>query len=260
MSHIYSAVVKGTVADAEYAAKAYGGQVVGVHAEMSDRVTVFVEFPKPKAIYVWFDSSSANAPSTYTWGPFPAGALLYFRLLDDEEIAEVAKHYRRSGAPRGGIKFDLDGFSAFESARKSVGAFSVSTLVPGIGGMPRYRYFETHVEALTYARQRARSGPRLRQGGKAYYVLGYSVDAPTGAVAYRVFRAFRGQEQRHGYSYPERKREFIVVQQAAGQLPNGKTHWTWDHGQSVEILDQEIERERKLPQASKPRLKLPGER
>jgi hypothetical protein len=327
MSHIYSAVVKGTVADAEYAAKAYGGRVVGTHAEMNDQVTVFVEFLKSKTIYGWFDSSSTNAPPSYGGRQFPAGSLLYFRELDAEEIAEVAKHYSRRGHVPG-VKFDLDGadetddetveislgsrvritaggvddrktgrvvsprevrtngrgvptnvrgaykpvdwneevavrlddgelitmyvhmlqllpdrqgvrfdLDGFESAKKSVGAYSVSTLVPALHGIPRYRYFETLVEALNYARQRARSGPRLRVGGKAYYVLGYSVDDPTGSVAYRVFRAMRGQEQRAGYTQPERKREFVVVQQAEGQLPNGKTHWVWDHAQSIEIED-----------------------
>ena len=232
MSHIYSASVKGLIPDAEYAAKAYGGRVIGVHAVMADQVTVFVEFPKKKTIYDWFDSSNTNAPPSYGGRQFPAGSLLYFRELDAEEITLIGKDDRLSHGP--GVKFDLDGF---ESVRKTAGAYSVSTLVPALHGIPRYRYFETLVEALTYARQRARSGPRLRVGGKAYYVLGYSVDAPTGAVAYRVFRAFRGQEQRSGYTQPEHKREFVVVQQAEGQLPNGKTHWTWDHAQSIEIED-----------------------
>lgn len=253
MSHIYSAVVKGLIPDAEYAAKAFGGRVIGVHAVMADKVTVFVEFPKATLIYNW--SAATAAPPSY------GGRLLHFRLLTDDEIAQIQNDDRLAPASHGrGVKFDLDGF---ESVRKTAGAYSVSTLVPALHGIPRYRYFETLVEALTYARQRARSGPRVRKdgsGGKAYYVLGYSVDAPTGAVAYRVFRAFRGHEQRSGYTQPERKREFVVVQQAEGQLPNGKTHWVWDHAQSVEILDQEVEREKKLPQVSKPRLKLPGER
>jgi hypothetical protein len=133
--------------------------------------------------------------------------------------------------PESGLRLDFDIDDASGISGLEGGNLSVSTLTPGLHGKPSYRYFGELSEALQYARTRALRGPRMRAGGKAYFILDHS------GVLYRVFRGMRGQEQRRGAEHPERNREFIVVQKNAGLLPNGKTRWVWDHAQSIEIED-----------------------
>jgi hypothetical protein len=108
---------------------------------------------------------------------------------------------------------------------------SVSTLVPGLHNQPVYRFFEDFPTAVSYAKSRALKGPRVREGGKAYFVL----SAIGGGTVHRVFRGMRGEEKHPGGRTRDERREFIIVQRAAGLLPNNKTRWVWDHTLSVEI-------------------------
>lgn len=135
----------------------------------------------------------------------------------------------------------LDGAQAFHP-------WSVSTLTPGLHGKPTYRYFDDFGVALDYARDRARKGKRVRDGGKAYFILGYTAN-PDGAVAYRVLRARLGAEQREGSQHYTEKREFVLVQEANGTLPHDptKTRWKMNKEHSIEILDAETEKARKKP-------------
>lgn len=117
--------------------------------------------------------------------------------------------------------------------------WAVSTLTPVLHGEPFYKYFEHERDAIEYARRRVKSGPLIREGGKAYFVLGAQ------GVVYRVLRGMRGEERRSGAEAPESRREFLIVQRAQGTIPgSGKTRWVWDHGLSIEIPDIEADRER----------------
>jgi len=134
--------------------------------------------------------------------------------------------------------------------------FSVSTLVPGLHGVPIYRHFETETEALTYARSRARSGPRYKKSvsARVYFVMS-DVDG----VAYRVFRALQQLEVPHGTQQGAR-REYVVVQRNTGVIPGtDRTRWVFDKGLSVEIIDLEAERDAKRRAPQKPRQKIKGE-
>lgn len=146
-----------------------------------------------------------------------------------EALKKLSKTQRGRG-PGWQVDSDLDGLDEFHP-------WSVSTLVPGLHGKPVYRYFDDFGSALRYARDRVRKGKRLSEGGKAYFILSYGVDNPTGAAAFRVFRAFLGAEQSPGGQHHTVRREFVIVQQAAGTVPGkpDKTHWKMHKAHSVEI-------------------------
>jgi hypothetical protein len=151
-------------------------------------------------------------------------------------------------------------FDSFEAA-PLVPKWSVSTLVPGLRGRPAYRYFETSAEALDYARGRARSGPTLKAGGRAYFVMGYGLDAAGGSAKYRVFRAVQQLEARHGTATKSRQ-EYVVVHRNAGtttfRTSDDRTRWVFDKSLSVEIMP--APEPPGIQTVPKPRLKLPGER
>lgn len=136
---------------------------------------------------------------------------------------------------------DLEGLRSFHP-------WSVSTLVPGLHGKPRYRYFDDFGDALAYARDRVRKGKRLREGGKAYFILSHTAN-PDGVAAYRVFRAFLRAEQRPGNKHYIDKPEYVLVQEASGVMPDDpvKTRWKVNKAHSVEILSAETERARQNP-------------
>lgn len=134
--------------------------------------------------------------------------------------------------PKGGgwpMDDDLDGLQAFHP-------WSVSTLVPGLRGKPVYKYFDDFGSALAYARDRARKGKRLREGGRAYFILSHTAN-PDGVAAYRVFRAFLRAQQRPGYQHIINKPEYVIVQEAKGTVPGdpSKTLWKVNMAHSVEI-------------------------
>lgn len=136
---------------------------------------------------------------------------------------------------------DLEGLHEFHP-------WSVSTLVPALHGKPRYRYFDSFKDALAYAQERARKGKRLRDGGRAYFILGHSND-PNGVAAYRVFRAFLGAERPAGHAHFVERREFVIVHEANGVLPHDptKTRWKMNKAYSIEILSAETEKARRNP-------------
>lgn len=158
-------------------------------------------------------SHTANAESTITSG-------------DIERLREAVREQRH--APKQGFKMDddLEGFGEFHP-------WAVSTLVPGLHGKPRYMYFDEFGEALEYARDRARKGKLVRDGGRAYFIL----DNVAGGATHRVIRAHLGAEQNSRGKHYVEKREFILVQAAEGTIPGhpDRTRWVTDKKLSVEV-------------------------
>ena len=163
----------------------------------------------------------------------------YVTGLAIERLRDATRVSRRN--PGWHMDDDLDGFQGFDGSEPH--PFSVSTLVPGLRGKPLYRYFDSFKDALIYARGRARAGKKLREGGKAYFIMSQDSETP----AYRVFRGNLGAEQAPGSKHYTEKREFVLVQKAEGKIKGypDRTHWVMDKVNSVEILNAEIEKSRK---------------
>lgn len=136
--------------------------------------------------------------------------------------------------------------------------WSVSTLIPGLHGQPKYKYFDNEHDALQHARDQARRGPRYRKGGKGrvYYVM----DIRGGHAQFRVFRGLQQLEVRSGTSHGAR-REYVVVQVNGGVVrgTTDRTRWLFDKARSVEIIDIEAESDAKRRAPAKPRQKIRGE-
>jgi hypothetical protein len=176
-------------------------------------------------------------------------ALLYFQAvgvvtgLAIERLRDAVRVSNRNpGWDEDGYDMEdnLDGFQGFDGSEPH--PFSVSTLVPGLHGKPFYKYFDTFETALVYARDRARKGKKLREGGKAYFIMSQDSETP----AYRVFRGNLGAEHAPGAKHYTEKREFVLVQKADGKIKGypDRTHWVLDKASSVEILIAEVEKAR----------------
>lgn len=223
--HLYRAVVHGPAISAGREAQRRGFTVIQIHHSDAHNTILTLEHTDSRVIAQWL-GEGPHAP------PFPNMTLLFYK---EDETGE--EHKKVWIAEERGYKLedDLDGFDMFHP-------WAVSTLVPGLHDKPKYMYFDEFSEALTYARDRSRKGKRVREGGRAYFILNNTA----GGVTHRVIRAKLGAEQRGGQHYTE-KREFVLVQRAEGTIPGhpDRTRWSTDKALSVEILDQEIEKARK---------------
>jgi len=212
---LYSIVVKGNERQATQSAQHYGFHVLRVHGKTRDNTTLVVGHTSDKAVHRWMEAPVA------TGTPTRPGTLLLFRDLTaaDDAVAGLD----------GLDALDATVFSGEKRFDPSRHHYSVSTLIPALHG-PIYRYFEDLPTAVLYAKNRAFKGRRVREGGKAYFVL-----SSDGSTVFRVFRGMRGQESLPGGRARDERREFVIVQKAAGTLANDKTRWVWDHTLSVEI-------------------------
>ncbi len=124
------------------------------------------------------------------------------------------------------------------------GSWGVSTLTKNpVTGSPLVTRFPKEADALDYARARAASTGIARDKGKTLYVLLVNKNN-TWDVFYRVLRGSRGLRQRAGFPDDKRRQEQILVFRNDGELPNGKTHWVLDKGQTVDVLDPGAERDK----------------
>ncbi len=220
---IFSLNVNQSAPVAKVLAEKRGCSLLRIHHDSDTLSTLIVECASSVPIYNWFHTRSS--------------ALLHFRELEGDEAA----------AEQRGMKLDFDdddegGLSGLEALEG--GNYSVSTLTPGLHGKPSYRYFNELRDAVTYARERARRGPGIKVGGKAYFILGHN------GVLYRVFRGVQVEEQRG--TAEKLRREIILVQKNTGTvaLPTGqeRTRWVLDKTLSVEIDDPGLlENRRRIP-------------
>ena len=193
-----------------------------------------------RAVVVLSEASTEHTPEDAArWLLLKAQQQGYVTGLAIERLRDATRVSRRN--PGWHMDDDLDGFQGFDGSEPH--PFSVSTLVPGLRGKPLYRYFDSFKDALIYARGRARAGKKLREGGKAYFIMSQDSETP----AYRVFRGNLGAEQAPGAKHYTEKREFVLVQKAEGKIKGypDRTHWVMDKASSVEILNAEIEKSRK---------------
>jgi hypothetical protein len=214
VARYYRLVIKGPVSSATREARRRGFHSISVVDSEPTRTIVVALHNDERVVSQWFTEAPHEAP-------FPNGALLHYR---DETGQQTAS--------KQGVAVDDD----LEGLADEFHPWSVSTLVKGLHGKPTYRYFDDFGEALAYARDRARKGKRLRDGGKAYFILGHQPNKD-GVAVYRVFRTLLGAEQSRGGTHHAVRREFVVVQEPFGTHPNSTaTRWRMNWSYSVEIL------------------------
>ena len=149
----------------------------------------------------------------------------------------------------------MEGAAALEGSgvTKGSGSWGVSTLVENpVTGGPYVMRFGREAEAVDYARDRAlKTGIPLRpneqsgtEKGRVMYVLHFSVDAPDGALVYRVLRGHRGVRQEKGASVPGTTQEQVLVFRNGGDLPGDKIRWVLDKGLTLDVEDTEVAREK----------------
>lgn len=146
------------------------------------------------------------------------------------------------------------------------GAWGVTTgKVNPLTGEPYIRMFRQLVDALMYARKRARgtgqlyypkrpgeSRPQRNPRANIYYIvamanpLAWTEDA---AYRHRVLFGERGGEQHHLDLHDPLtptgrlgRQPAILVFDAAGKLPNGKIRWKLNNGQSINLINFTDER------------------
>lgn len=119
----------------------------------------------------------------------------------------------------------------FEDLAEEIAAaqWSVSTLTPGLHGRPIYKHFSTPAKALEYARSRVKAGPRLKEGGKAYFILNAAGDQ-----VYRVVRV-RRQVKTPGGTFKSRPVQDVLFVQKRN--PKARTdNEKWIHDESLTVI------------------------
>lgn len=125
-------------------------------------------------------------------------------------------------------------------------AWYVSTLTPGLHGKPILKRFESAADALDYARARAKAGPDLKNGGKAYYVIAGAegeLTPDSEANVYRVLRATQLIRTRSGME--TYSATVLLVQKRNPKAKNPRQLWIPDMAHTVQLIDRDREEDRR---------------